>query len=525
MSKAVISRRWLTVIGCIGFGLIIVAFGVYAVTSIFSLYVKTLLGVGAALALAFWIMSAMISRTARYGTNVAVMVFLAFTILIMVNFVSARRSSRIDTTTAKYFSLSEQTKKVLKNLDQDINVTTFYTDDHYRKRIAEDTLNEYALQSKRLKVTFIDPNVKPGLAITYNIDRNGTVVFESGDKREDVASFQNEEQDFTSAILKLISTEQRKLYFLDGHGEHDIDAYDENSYGDLKRIIEAENYKVEKLILAGQSSIPADCNVLVIAGPKKPLLPQEEEIIADYLDSGGVAIIMVDPTPSPSLTSLLEKWGVEARDDVIIDAFGNTMFGDPSFPVTVKYGNHDITIPMGRVMTFFPLARSVAPKTDSREELEVVKLVETSPESWGESDLETLLSKRTSQYNEGQDLPGPVSMAVAVTLKEKSETVPPPMPGQPPKEETKEKRVLVAFGDSDFATNKWLQAGNPDLFMNSVNWLAEEEELISIRPKDQEEAQVQRLSGKQLRLVTYSSVFAIPVLLLIIGGAVWFKRR
>ena len=534
MKESVIPKKWMTVIGCVGFGLIIVTFGVYAVTSKFPWYAKFSLGIGIAGVLVFWISSAMTSRTTRYGSNTAVTILLALAILVLVNFVSARRSSRLDVSAGRQFSLSEQTEKILRNLDRDINITAFYTQDHYRRIPAEDTLNEYAQQSSKIRLTFIDPTSKPGLADAYKIKQNGTVVFESGEKREDVESYQNEEQDFTSAILKLLATEQKKLYFLDGHGERDIDGYDDDSYGDLKKIIEADNYQVEKLALASQPSIPADCSLLVIAGPKKPLLPQEEEAIAEYLNAGGKAMIMVDPAPSPSLVGLLREWGIEVRDDIILDGFGQTLFGDPSVPVTVKYEFHTITDPIARVMTFFPMARSLAPIAEAREDIEVTQLVKTSDDSWGELDTEALLSERRAGYNEGRDLKGPMCMAVAVILKQKSEVEhaaslfieePSSIPDQPPEETTKEKRVLVIVGDSDFATNKYLQQGNPDFFMNSVNWLTEEEELISIRPKDQEQARVRGLTGGQLRSVTYTSIFAIPFLVLMAGVGVWWKRR
>ena len=468
----------------------------------------------------------MTSRSVRYGSNVAVMLVLAFLILVLINFLSARHFSRLDTTKGRQFSLSEQTKKILKGLEQDINVTAFYSERHYRRIFAEDILNEYAQQSNRFHLTFIDPNVKPGLVIAYQVRRDGTVVFESGDRREDVESYQNEEQDFTSAILKIISTEQKKVYFLDGHGERDIDGYEDYSYGDLKKIIEADNYQADKLVLAGQPAVPADCSVLIIAGPQKPLLSQEEEAIEKYLDKGGKAIIMVDPPPSPSLKRLLGKWGVEVHDDIILDNFAQTIFGDPSIPVTVRYVDHIITSPITGVMTFFPMARSLAPKVNSRDDVEVTQLVKTNDDrSWGEIDTEALLSDRRATYDEGRDIQGPMCMAVAVAVKEKSEAETSSAPGQPPQEETREKRVLVAIGDSDFVTNRYLQQGNPDMFMNAVNWLTEEEELISIRPKDQEQARIQNLTGRQLRLVTYSSIFAIPILLLIAGGLVWWRRR
>lgn len=516
----------MTVIGCVSFGLILLMFGVYAATSVFTWYVKIPLGIGIAGALVFWILSAMTSRAARYGTNIAVIILLTLCIMVLMNFVSARRFSRIDTTKGKQFSLSEQTKKILRDLNQDINITAFYTEDHYRQSYVKDLLGEYAQQSKRLHLTFIDPNVKPGLTIAYNIRRNGTVVFELADRREDVESYQNEEQDFTSAILKLLATEKKRIYFLDGHGERDIDGYDDNSYSELKKTLELENYQAEKLVLAGKPAVPADCSVLVIAGPQKPLLPQEEEAIYNYLNKGGKAIIMVDPSPSPSLAALLARWGVEVRDDIILDAFGQTLLGNPSIPVTVKYGYHLITAPMTRVMTFFPIARSLIPKEGFRKDVEVVKLVETSNDSWGETDTKALLSERRAKFDEGIDFKGPMSAAVAVSLKQPAEDNFEKAPSdQTQAETTEEKRVLVAVGDSDFLTNKYIKEGNPDFFMNSVNWLAEEEDLISIRPKDQEQARVRSLKGRQLRLVKYSSIFAIPVLLLMAGGIVWWRRR
>ena len=165
-------------------------------------------------------------------------------------------------------------------------------------------------------------------------------------------------------------------------------------------------------------------------------------------------------------------------------------------------------------MTFFPIARSLVPGKALREGVEVTELVKTSDDSWGESDTEALMTEKRAEFDEGRDSKGPMCIAVAVTQKKQ------------PAEEAKARRVLVVVGDSDFVENEWFQAGNPDFFMNAVNWLTEEEELISIRPKVQEAATVRRdLNAKQLRLVTYSCVFAVPLVLLVIGGMVWWKRR
>lgn len=522
MEKFIIPKKWINIIGLIGFGLLFIVFAVYVVTSVFDWYVKVLLGIGLLGILAFWVISIITSKMTRYGSNVAITLLLSFAILVLVNFVSAKHFKRVDTTQNRIFSLSEQTDKILKELSKDIKVTAFYTDNHYRKKAAEDLLNEYSQKSDKIHLTMIDPASKPGLAREYMAkqnkinDFNGVVVFELGDKREYVQSNQNEEQDFTSTILKLLSTKQQKVYFLDGHGEKDIDGYSEDSYSELKKMIEADNYKVEKLVLAQQGVIPDDCTVLVIAGPQKPLLPQEEESISDYLDMDGKAIIMTDPTPSTSLENIITKWGVEVHNDIILDAYGQSILNDPRIPVSINYPSHVITAPLGRIITFFPIARSLAIKKDLPKNLKVEELVKTSPDSYGETDVETLMSQHTSKPDEVKDYKGPLTLAVAVTSKQKVNK----------EKEEKEKRMLVIFGDSDFVVNAYMKQGNPDLFMNSLNWLTEEQELISIRPKNEEQsAQIDKLSGQQLRFVSYASIFTIPILLLIIGGWVWWKRR
>ncbi len=522
MSRFFIPRKITNTIGIVGFCLLIIVFGTYLIKPSLIWFIRISLGISIVCILAYWIINAIISRSVRYSANVAIMILLAFAILALVNFVSARHFKRVDTTQNRTFSLSEQTEKILKNLTQNITITAFYSENHYRRKFAEDILNEYAQKSNKIKFIMIDPISKPGLASVYKIRSDGTVVFESGEKKESVISYENEEQDFTSAILKLTSTEQKKVYFLSGHGEKDIDEYDETGCSELKKRIEADNYLVEKIVLAQQPAIPDDCKVLVIAGPQNPLLEKEEEAIGDYLDLGGKAIMMVDPPPSASMENLLKKWGIETHNDIILDGLGRSMLGDPSVPVCIGYGSHLITAPLARgIMTFFPIARSLAPVKDADKDLSITELVKTSNNSWGETNLDLIVKKQIIEYNEGQDIKGPLTVAIAVTKREKDKKA---ESDKSPNE--KERRVIVAFGDSDFVINKYLQQGNPDLFMNSLSWLAEEEELISIGPKSPEEIpRVERLSGDTIRLVSYSSIFTVPLVLIILGAWVWWKRR
>lgn len=519
--QVVFPKKWMNVIGLAGFGLLIVALVIYISVSVFALYAKIILALGIIGVLAFWVLSIITSKTTRYGSNIAIMILLAFSILVLINFVSARHFKRLDTTQNKFYSLSDQTKKIIKGLTKDINITAFYTENHYRRAVAKDLLNEYAQESDRIKFTMIDPASKPGVASAYKVTQDGTVIFELGNKKESVVSQENEEQDFTSTILKLTSKKQRKVYFLSGHGERDIDSNEEDSYTEIKKRIEADNYAVEKLVLAQQIAVPEDCSALIISGSQTPLLEAEEQAIIDYLDLGGKAIIMVDPPPAPSLDNILARWNIDVQNDIILDGLGRSMLGDPTIPVCITYGYHVITTPLSRgLMTFFPIARSLATKKDGNKSITTTELVTTSNNSWGETNVQDLLSKQVVEFNEGQDIKGPLSVGIAVTIKEKPKSPSEASPNE------KERRVLVAFGDSDFVMNKYLQQGNPDLFMNSLNWLTEDEELISIRPKTADErSNVEKLSGKEIRFVSYTSMFTIPLLLMLIGARVWWKRR
>ncbi len=518
-----IHKKWMNLIGLAGFVLLFIALVIYLLSTSFPLYARIILILGVAGILVFWVLSVLVSKATRYGSNVAITILLAFAILVLVNFVSARHSRRLDATENKFFSLSPQTEKILSELKNDITITAFYKEIHGRRGVAQDTLNEYAQKSSKIKFTMIDPVSKPGIVNSYGVRQDGTVVFESGGKREKVISYENEEQDFTGAILKLISDKQKKIYFLTGHGERDIDGYEDTSYTEIKKMIQAENYLVEKLVLAQQTAVPQDCDVLIIAGSQTPLLDAEEEAIIDYLDLGGKAIIMVDPYPTPSLDNVLKRWGVEPQNDFILDGLGRSMLGDPSVPVCITYGYHSITTPLSEgLMTFFPIARSLAPRKEAGESITTTELVRTSNNSWGETNIDDLLSKQVIEFDEGRDIKGPLTVAIAVTYKQKSKS----SDVEEDKEEQKERRVLVAFGDSDFVMNKYLQQGNPDLFMNSLNWLTEDEELISIRPKSPDkQTQIEKLSGQEIRLVSYASIFTIPLILILIGARIWWKRR
>ena len=448
-------------------------------------------------------------RSLKYGVNAVIITLFMIGILLFINLLAIRHHHRWDLTHARRFSLSDKTVKVLKSLDRDVLISAFFKGE---ERKLADLLSQYSYRSPKVKYRFIDPDKEPGLTRRYGVTSYGTVVVECGEKEEKLD--QATESELTNAILKVSRKGKKVIYFLTGHGERDIESTDPQGYNKAKKSIEAENYEVETLLLAREKEIPDDCAVLVVAGPQKQFFADEAKAIAEYLKKGGKAFFMLDPPPALGLEDFMGDWGLRMGKDIVLDASGvGRLFGaGPAMPLVNNYGRHAITKGFN-LMTFFPEVRSVTPEEKPGPGLEVTSLVKTSTQSWGEANLKG----EKASFDPAKDLKGPVTIGAVVTKEAEGE-----------KSSTSGKEVktrLVVFGDSDFAANAYYGlSGNGDLFMNSLSWLAEEEDLISIRPKTPEDRRV-NMTGQQARMVFYFSLIILPLIVLGAGGVVWYRRR
>jgi ABC-type uncharacterized transport system involved in gliding motility auxiliary subunit len=444
-------------------------------------------------------------RQTRYGGNALVMSLALLGILFFVNVWSNNNHKRWDLTQNKRYSLSPQTIAVLKGLTEPIKITGFYVPEQggQRERV-EDLLQEYRYHTDLLQVQFVDPDQNPGLARQLGISSSGVLVFQRGDKKQE--SFAIDEQDITSNILKVSRDVQKTVYFTTGHGERDPEDYNSENYSQIKAVLERDNYLVKTVNLATVTdTLPSDVAAIVVAGPRGPFAPQEAERLGKYLDDGGKVMVLADPTVDTGLDGLLARWGVTLRNDAVIDPT-SSFFGDVATPLVSRYRFHTITKDLGGLSTFFPLARSIS-ATLSLTDTTVTALVETSANAWGETDLQN----PQASLDPAKDTKGPLTLAVAV-------------------EKTAEKKGrLVVFGDSDFASNNALSVrgtvGNPDLFRNAINWLAEEESLIAIGPKAPEQRTIRPLTPGEERFLFYSTVIILPLAVLLAGGLVWWHRR
>jgi ABC-type uncharacterized transport system involved in gliding motility auxiliary subunit len=391
-----------------------------------------------------------------------------------------------------------------------------------------DRLDEYTYQSKQVSVEYIDPEKRPGLAQQLGVTALGTIVFEYKGRNEKVNS--EAEQEVTNALIKVIQGRQPKVYFTQGHGEKDTAGAQPGGYNSIVAGLTSGNFVVDKVVLAQAGAVPADAEVLIIAGPKTDFLGPEIDAVKAYLAKGGKLLVLLDPVikvdqPQPvGLQALLKDWGIDAGNDVILDVsgMGRLIGTDESVPVAASYPPHPITEDF-RLLTAYPLARSMSPVDGGVNGHTAQRIVETSSRSWAETNLKSLSGGQPAKQDEG-DKPGPVALASAVSA---AATAAPP-PATPPKEGTAPKPAetrVVAFGDSDFASNGALGvAGNRDLFLNTVNWLAQQENLIAIRPRDPEDRRI-TLTADQERRIFYLTVLIVPGLVLLAGVQTWWRRR
>jgi ABC-type uncharacterized transport system involved in gliding motility auxiliary subunit len=452
--------------------------------------------------------AALTGRSTRYGSNAVVMSIAFIGILIGLNYLAGRYHYRYDATELKEHTLSPQSIQVLAEIDQPITIVGFFTADDYQREQFEKLVDQYLYRSDNLSYSVIDPDREPIKARQYEPIPYDGLLFQSGERTEMI--YTPDEQDITSALLKVTRAEKKVIYFLTGHQERDPNGYGDDSYSLVGSALRDQNYDVRTLNLAITSTVPSDAAVVVVAGPQNEFLEDEQARLQSYLAQGGKALIMLDPLYTVSLDAMLSSWQVRFGEGVVIDP-ASALLAGAAAPVVDDYRFSQITKDMSGLMTFFPLARPVEQTgTDTAGDITFSPLAVTTPNSWAEQDAEA----PEVQFDEGVDAPGPHTLAATVDA--------PPMPGS---DNPDLKTRLVLIGDSDFACDEYVGGlGNGVLFLNAVNWLAEEESLIAIGPKSTQPRQV-FLTSVQSNMIFFVSIILIPLALLGAGIVVWWQRR
>ena len=525
------ANRILSIIGWLGTALVVAAVGIRFGFPAKDQYASYLAWAGLACVLAYtagqWreIAGLFSRRQARYGTLAATSVLVVLGILVAVNYIGARQNKRWDLTATKQYSLSDQTRNVLTKLDSKLDVLVFAKELDFHEW--QDRLKEYAYTSKQISIEYIDPDKKPQVARTNQVQQYGTVVFNYKGRTERITS--NSEQELTNGVIKVVSGQQKKVYFTQGHGEKDPTSQDRDGYNGIGTALGHENYAVEKVVLAQTNAVPDDATVVVVAGPKTDFFPAEIDALKKYLTKSGKLLLEIDPPdkldspPMTNLIALAHDWGMDVLNAIVVDAsgMGRLLGTDASVPVAMTYEPHPITERFN-LLTAFPLARPVTAVTGGVGGHVARKVVETGDRSWGETDLKSLLSTGAVSLDEAKDIKGPVTIMAAVTAA--GAEAEPVKPAETPGAPKPEVRVVVA-GDSDFASNAGLGIqGNRDLYMNVIGWLSQQENLIAIRPKEADDRRLTLTSAQQTNLAWLVLVI-IPGITFGTGVYTWWRRR
>jgi ABC-type uncharacterized transport system involved in gliding motility auxiliary subunit len=451
-------------------------------------------------------------RQARYGSNSLVMIVAFLGILFAANYLVYQNpgflGSPWDWTEDQSNTLAPETLQTLAALPQKVKATAFYTG-NLSPADAEELLAKFKSNSPdKFDYEFVDPNRDPLAAREAGITGDGKVLLAMGETKE-VAAYASEDE-LTKALIRLISPEKRAVYFLEGHGEISLEMGGELSYGTVKTTLESKNYVVNTLNLLTTKDIPEDASVIVIAGPKKPVSKEEVDRLKAYVDGGGSLFIMEDPVPltefgsqADPLNEYLKKdWGIELNNDVVID-YVNTQ--NPLAAVSSNVGMHPITQNLSMdYIVVLPQARSLA-ITGEKESVTQTALLLTTEQSWGETEL---TSNQAAQFDEGKDIPGPLTLAIAA-------------------DNSVTKGRVVVFGNSVFASdNGGFEAyGNGNIFVNSADWAAEQEDLINLTVRERKTRVFTPPANIWLIVIMVFAIVALPGLIMLTGIFSWVARR
>ncbi len=504
------------------------------------------------------VLAAFVSRTGRYGFNTLILVGAFTGIIVVANVLSFENSNRIDVTATNQFSLATRTKDVLSNLTEDVRATAFYKHERdtdspdlaERRNKVLNTLEEFDSRSSKFSYRVIDPDLKPEVVSKFFGARPTSFVteivvvegMESG--RFDVlqptdAGYTKLEQDLVTSTLVATGSEKKKVYFLSGHGERDINRATSDGYAAVRSGLEGDNYQVLELTWRSTDvdvEVPADAALVVIAGPTSSLPEAHEEALDRYLEGvqsdgslrreHGRMIFLAEPDTPPSFRKFVADWGVLIATGYIRD-IGSSVPGLPQtlslriFPDAANPANPALEIisPKGERLNdvFMPGATAIDLRPHESR-IAFLPLAETSIDSYLIADPDR--TEPIAGAGDDSDLRGPFIPAVLVRSVGQ---VGSPAPVSQP--EPSEVSDIIVFGDSDFLSNSsYNLGGGSDLFLNSANFLVGDFSLVSIRPKVFSFREF-NLDANEYDFVRFSSWLFLPGLMGLMAALVWWVRR
>lgn len=433
-----------------------------------------------------------------------------FTILLLVSVVglyqlSARYPLQWDVTQAKLNSLEPSSIAVLKLLHGEVKVTVYAAEQDAKqgdlRRLIREFLSLYQRYKTDITLTFVDPLKEPEAMRKAAIQSNGEMVVEYAGRSAHLTSLN--EQTLSSALLGLAHSKENLLMYLDGHGERKLEGFANHDLGEFGKKLTQNGYRFASLNLTIAPQVPSNASVLVITQPQVQLLPGEVEKILRHLDNGGNVLWLMDAEPLRGLELLAEKLDLLLPQGGVIDPAAQEMNAPANWALSASYPPHPVTRNFN-LITVFPFSRSLGVEENST--WHHTALVEAAPRGWVSHQPYQANSK--PRFDKTRDIPGPVNLAIALqrTLNDK------------------EQRVIVVGGAGFLANAYSGNGGNMDLGINMVNWLSNEEALITVQPRANKDGTI-TFSKRALTVISVGLIIVLPLLLLIAGAVQWWRRR
>lgn len=431
---------------------------------------------------------------------------LLFCIFGVVNYWAYKHPKQIDLSIIKLNSLSDQTKNILKEMDGPITFKMFARKNDSLVWMA--LLEFYRTERNDIQIEKIDIDVRPDLVGDYRISDAATLVIEYKGKRQNVT--ERDELNITNALIKISRNSDPVVYFVQGHGEGDINSQENEGLKFIYDSARNSAIDIRKINLLSTQEIPFDAKALVLWGPKTALQQNEIDVIKRFLERKGNLMIALNPDLNAdhfeNIRALLRQYKMIIRNDLIVDRKSFVNGSNGSIPLVDHFDDSIEITKNFKGQVFFPLTSSLEPIPD--EILPGVKGIVKSivgstpfPDSWGETSIKELGSQSMS-FTAGSDRPGPLFMALAY--------------------ESPENRI-VAFGNSTFVINAYSKFGaNYTFFLNSLSWTVGEDRLISFNLPIVQSVPI-FISAPQLGIIFYFSVLFSPLVLF--GIAVFTYRR
>lgn len=444
-------------------------------------------------------------RSTKMGLNSLLMVVFFTSILVIVNFLAVRHSVRWDLSENQNYTLAPQTYRVLRTLPREVKITVFTREKDPGYQVFKERLESYRQASTKLSVEFIDPEKQPKMAQTYGIFRTDTAIFESNGQTIRVTS--PSEIELTGALIRISKDSKKRIVFVEGHSELNIEDKDRNGLSIAKEALIRQGYDVGTVSLLKESAVPDNTSVLVLAGPRRPVIKEEQDRIHSYVEKGGHLLLLADPDTQTGLETLLARWGIGLGPGVLVDLQDRLAQGDLTALLVRTFTEHEITQDLTSAV-LLPLSRHLTFDEQTGTDWDFVPLARTSPNSWAETNMQG----RVVSLSEKEDVKGPLPMAAALSPKKTPE-------------EGKPHPAIVVIGNSTFASNAFFNfPGNSDFFLHTTGWLAEERDLISIAPREPA-LHPFTPNPTQERALIYIQVVLLPLMTFLTGLIVWRKRR